>query len=345
MKLRTDLDQGTAAWLQWRAERLEDGGPRIMASDVPTIMGVSPYETPHQLWLRMTGRVGPKASNFAMQRGHRFEPVARAKIEESLGSKIWPVCCEAQFLDPAPIWAACSLDGRHPETGQIFEIKVPGKASFEEVASGICPAKWYPQLHWQMLVTDTKSASLAVYDPGDGVISDTPRLASMLVERDDAYMVDMLEKVTRFREAVMRDEPLAGDRLTAVAVRWFKAYKIVEDAKESLEVLQKELIEAAKSEGKTETPVASISYSTRKGAVDYPKLLADLGFPDIPEEKIDQFRKPASQVESVRKAVGAEAFLMEWEMSLRRQGESSPVGHTDDPSCASPALAVGSMAW
>lgn len=291
----------------------------MMASDVATIMGVNPYETAHQLWLRMTGRTSPKGSNFAMQRGHKYEPVARALLEAEAGYKITPMCCESDGENGVPIWAGCSLDGR-ADNGKIYEIKVPGKQSLDDVANGICPAKWYPQLHWQMLVTGERSVTLAAYDPGDGVISGQPFLATMTVDWNAEYANELIAKVTAFREAVMRDEPIAGDKITRISVQWYKASLALDAAKERVEALQKQLVEAALAEGKKETPVATISESTRTGSLDYGKLLASLGYTDLPEEQLAPFRKPSTSVISVRKTTGAAQFLEGWERSLIEQG-------------------------
>ncbi|MGC9128976.1 MAG: lambda-exonuclease family protein [Acidithiobacillus sp.] len=342
MKLRFDLQQGSPEWLAWRSERLSDGGPRIMASDVPAILGQSPYETPHQLWLRLTGRVKAKPTSFAMNRGHRFEPLARALIEQETGAKIVPVCCEPEVHDPAPFWAACSLDGRDPASGAIFEIKVPGRASFEEVVAGKCPQKWVGQIQWQMLVTGQKTATLAVYDPGDGVISDQPSMATLQVDLDPVAIAEIVTKVTAFRNAVIRDEPPSGDAVTIASLRWYRAYKAAEQAKAELEAAQAEFLQAAKTAVVKETPVAVITESVRQGGIDYPKLLMELKV-DLSESTIARFRKPSSTVVSVRKSPHAEAFLAEWEERLLQMGAEKPP--VEDPDKVEPTPLAACMAW
>jgi hypothetical protein len=213
------------------------------------------------------------------------------------------------------------------------------------VAAGICPQKWFGQLQWQMLVTGQQENTLAVFDPGDGVISDTERMHTLLVRRDDAAIAEIIEKVTAFREFVIKDEPISGDKVTSVAVRWYKAYKQVEQAKAFLEIAQADLLAAAKDAGVSETPLATISESTRQGAVDYPKLLQDLGFGDLHEEKINQFRKPSSSVVSVRKTPGADSFLSEWEQSLIEKGKNNDVTDEDVVKPASALPKIGSMSW
>lgn len=47
----------------------------IGGSSLASLLGVSPWESPYELWLRLTGKVGPTPDNPAMARGRRWEPV------------------------------------------------------------------------------------------------------------------------------------------------------------------------------------------------------------------------------------------------------------------------------
>ena len=57
-KMKTvDLNQRSPEWLQWRSQG-------ITASDIPIILGLSPYKTPWQLWAEKVGRINaPDISN------------------------------------------------------------------------------------------------------------------------------------------------------------------------------------------------------------------------------------------------------------------------------------------
>lgn len=54
---------------QWLAARTQGIG----ASEVATIVGLNPWETPYQLWRRKTGLDAPKPENTAMTTGHILE--------------------------------------------------------------------------------------------------------------------------------------------------------------------------------------------------------------------------------------------------------------------------------
>ena len=47
----------------------------IGGSSLAAILGVSPWESPYEKWLKLTGRVAPAPENPAMARGHKWEPI------------------------------------------------------------------------------------------------------------------------------------------------------------------------------------------------------------------------------------------------------------------------------
>lgn len=65
-------------WLKYRDGRL--GG-----SSIATLFGLNKYETPYQLWEKMTGRVEPFTGNAATERGILLEPAIAAWVEQELG--------------------------------------------------------------------------------------------------------------------------------------------------------------------------------------------------------------------------------------------------------------------
>ena len=56
-----------------RAEWLKVRESGIGSSEVATIIGLNPWETPYQLWRRKIGLDAPKQENFAMKAGHYLE--------------------------------------------------------------------------------------------------------------------------------------------------------------------------------------------------------------------------------------------------------------------------------
>ena len=77
------LTQNTPEWLEYRKGH-------VGASDVPIIMGLSPWRTRYQLLLEKKGKLPGQKENASMRRGHEMEEAARHKAQEVLGVSLFP---------------------------------------------------------------------------------------------------------------------------------------------------------------------------------------------------------------------------------------------------------------
>jgi len=132
--------QGSAAWLEDR--KLGIGG-----SEIAIVLGLSPYKTPYQLWLEKTGLIEPEdiSSLPHVMRGTLAEPVARKKLEDSLGFKLAPMVYD-QRGD-----VRFSSDGTNQQKGVFIEIKAMGldaHLAAGEGGSQNVPAHYMPQVVW-----------------------------------------------------------------------------------------------------------------------------------------------------------------------------------------------------
>lgn len=139
------LEQGTQAWLDWRHKG-------IGASDVPIIMGVSPYKKIYTLWSeKILDKPPAQNSNFIQEKGNRLEPIARAKAEIQLGKSFKPALIEN---DKYP-FLKCSLDGLSEDKLSFMEIKYVGDNFHNTI-----PDKYFPQVQYQYALT---GATLCYY--------------------------------------------------------------------------------------------------------------------------------------------------------------------------------------
>ena len=69
--------QGSEAWKEFRRDK-------IGASDVPTILGENPWETPNEFWKRRMNSVDIP-ENAAMKRGKELESGARSILNAATG--------------------------------------------------------------------------------------------------------------------------------------------------------------------------------------------------------------------------------------------------------------------
>lgn len=149
----------TEEWHEWRRRG-------IGSSDAPVVMGVSPWSTPYKLWETKLGLTKPNFSNYATQRGHELEPVARAQYELETGVAM-PATLAVHESYP---WLRASLDGWDALTKTVLEIKCPGKDDHATAVNGKVPDKYYPQLQHQLLVTGATKVDYYSFDGNKGVL-------------------------------------------------------------------------------------------------------------------------------------------------------------------------------
>lgn len=181
-----EIIQGSDDWHLFR----KNG---IGSSDSPVIMGVSPYRTPYQLWREKTSEeVLENKTNFAMQRGSQMEPQARAQYELLTGNEI-PA---KLVIHPKFNFLRASLDGYSEEKKICVEIKCPGKEDHAVALKGSAPAKYYPQVQHQLLVTGFDLCHYYSFDGEHGCL--------VIVKRDNDYIKNLLEKELEFWDLVQK---------------------------------------------------------------------------------------------------------------------------------------------
>ena len=160
------LIQGTPEWHEHRAKYRN-------ASETAAVMGVSPWQTPYELWLVKTGHK-ETVETEAMRHGTTTEPAARAAFElES--------CLIMQPLVMVDGDYSASLDGVTLLGDTIVEIKCPYRGQTSElwqmVKDDVVPHHYMLQVQHQLMVSGAKTAYLWVYDGQQGVgVSIEPNL-------------------------------------------------------------------------------------------------------------------------------------------------------------------------
>lgn len=118
-------------------------------------------------------------SNAAMEWGKAQEPTARAVFEYLTGMTVE----EVGFVDhPSIAMAGASPDGL-VALESILEIKCPNTATHRNyLRSGVVPAKYKPQIQWQLACTGRKFAHFVSFDPR---LPDNLIYFHAVMERDD----------------------------------------------------------------------------------------------------------------------------------------------------------------
>lgn len=178
-----NLEQGTEAWKQ---ERLK----KITASQVPALLGLSPYQKISQLLEeKVTGLEVEVDSykTYLFQKGHDAEAAGRQWLEAELKMAFPPaVVLSKQCPD-----LLASLDGFNQEHNAIFEAKYMGVKSLEEVKQGKIKPHHECQVQAQLLASGAKKCIyFATTTDGDS--------AMIEIKPDLVYHCQILFSVTEF---------------------------------------------------------------------------------------------------------------------------------------------------
>lgn len=210
-------DQGTDAWI---AERCGKVTASRMADVMATIKtGEAASRANYRAELvaqRLTGQVAENFTNAAMQWGTDNEPFARAEYEIQRGV----IVEETGFIQhPSIPMSGASPDGLVGSDGMV-EIKCPNTAThIDYLLKGAVPAKYQPQMLWQMACTGRKWCDFASYDPRMPV---ELQLFVVRFERDDLRLKEAETEVIAFLgevESTVKalERLIAGQREKAAA--------------------------------------------------------------------------------------------------------------------------------
>ena len=147
---------------------------------------------------RLTNAKGEFFTNAAMQWGTDTEPMARQAYELKRNVFV----DEVGFIDhPTIDMSGASPDGLVDKTG-LVEIKCPeSKTHMEYLLSGKPPAKYIPQMMWQMACTGREWCDFVSFDPR---FPTNLQIFVIKVEYDPTY-VRMLElEITQFLDEVSK---------------------------------------------------------------------------------------------------------------------------------------------
>jgi len=146
-------------------EFLEIRSRSIGSSEIPTILGVNPYQTPYALWLRKTGRAKPFAGNMFTRAGHNLEPVVAEYFEEETGKKVLKDSADVtvHFFDRYRFISA-SPDREYMDGSDRCILEC--KTTQSSIDTDDFPLYWFSQLQWQLGVLGLEKGSVAWLERG-----------------------------------------------------------------------------------------------------------------------------------------------------------------------------------
>lgn len=149
-----------------RQEWLRHRESGIGSSEVGTILGLNPFETPYQLWRRKMHLDQPKEENFAMRAGHYLEDAVSRFFADETGLEIikssagdWLIVSDAKpYMRVSPDRTYWLPDQPHRNGNKgILECKTTQLA----VDKDNVPQHWFCQLQYQLGVAELEHGALA----------------------------------------------------------------------------------------------------------------------------------------------------------------------------------------
>jgi len=228
-------------WLKARKSGL--GG-----SDMPAIMGVSPWKTALDVYLEKTQDLPAETETPAMRRGTVLEPIAADEYQRATGKKLQrghaglPVGILRHSEHP---WAQANLDRVVMGTKTLAEIKVPGLSAFSKIKTqGVSPTYQIQGQHY-LFVTGLDAVLFIIFN------AERWEFLEVTVERDPDIIEMIQEAGHNFwennikagrppeidRPPALPDLPPAkiGEIITMDSPEWAEAAELLVDARQIIE--------------------------------------------------------------------------------------------------------------
>jgi putative phage-type endonuclease len=243
-----------------RTEWLEHRKGGVGSSEVATILGLNPFETPYQLWRRKKGLDAPKDETFAMKAGHYLEDAVsrfwadetgREVIKSSAGDWLF-VNSEKAFMRVSPdrtFWLP-NMPKNNANKG-ILECKTTQK----EIDPDDLPKHWFCQVQYQLGVSEYEQGSLAWLSAGRTFdykdIAFVPDFFGWMSEEVERFWIDNIiggqePEATNATDILKKYARHTDGKIIEVSedeVEWCRELKGIKDELKALEE-KKEAIES-----------------------------------------------------------------------------------------------------
>lgn len=187
--------QGSLEWRMLRAGNVT--ASRVAEVIAKTKSGYSTSRENYmtELVIERFGIISEGFTNSAMEHGTETEPLARSAYELVNGVMVNEV---AYVTHPTILRAGASPDGVINDG--LLEIKCPtSKTHFEYLLANEVPAKYKPQMAWQMACTGAQWCDFVSFD---NRVPEDLQYFEIRFERDDLYIEMLEEEVIKFLQEV-----------------------------------------------------------------------------------------------------------------------------------------------
>ena len=183
----------------------------IGGSDAAAAVGLSPYQSPLELWMVKTGRDAtlpkpdPDDQGSPVYWGNVLEPIVAEHYSKRTGRKVRRVNSVLQHPDPNKAWMLANLDYAvvGDDEVQVLECKTAGEFGSRKWRNGV-PDYVQCQVQHQLAVTGKKGADVCVLLCGQ-------ELKIYRIQRDDELIAELIRLERQFWSYVESDTPLPAD--------------------------------------------------------------------------------------------------------------------------------------
>lgn len=235
-----------------REEWLESRKNGIGASEIGTLLGVNPYESAYELWLRKKGMTPPKEENFAMKAGHYLEDAVSQFFADETGAVIIKSSKEDfQYMDTdcphllvspdRTYWAAGAV---HNEANKcILECKTTQRT----IDAEDIPETWFCQVQTLLGVSGMANGSLAWLSAGREFgqiqIPFVPDFFDTIKEEVERFWTDYIignaePEATTIRDVVAKYARSSEGKIVDCTEEVYNAYKDLKEVKRQLAELE-----------------------------------------------------------------------------------------------------------
>lgn len=282
--------QSRADWLRWRKTGL--GG-----SDMPIVLGHSPWKTPLELYEEKLSDEIDESSSYQTDLGNEAEPKIGSLFSFMKKIDFQPALVQMEDFT----YMKSSLDGYSPDKTAILEIKLSGKDDFETVSNGKVPEKYYPQCQHNLLVSGAKVCyfvvhSFSAYKETRQADPDNMRIVEVYPDKD--YHAMLLREAAKFWDHVLkRKPPMPSDRdfkplvgLSKEAKRWKVLKQKIKELEIELEQIEEKIKLHATAAQHPRLLCAGIKLTqvAKQGNVQYAKI------PELKGVDLDKYRSNGS---------------------------------------------------
>ena len=264
-----------------REEWLQSRTLGIGASEVGTLLGLNPFETPYQLWRRKKGLDGPKQENNAMIMGHLFEDAVAQMFAAQTDAKIIKNSVDdftiydndRPYMRVSPDRVYWNKDTKHNEKNKrLLECKT----TLLTIDGDNPPKSWFCQLQYQLGVSGYNYGSLA------WIMLNKREFDYRTYAFDDEFFEFIVGKVDEFwnRYIVGNEEPIAY-RVSDTIIKYPKEEKgksieLTESLSDAIEDLRsvKEKISALEAKKKQDEAIIKMEMKDAESIISGDEIVA-----------------------------------------------------------------------